>query len=268
MKRILFAVVAAALVISASGLTALQPVSAQPSDAPVCLNIPPGEYSFTAAARDRDGEVTFRVTIGDGGVVTEFIEPGGQSIPAAAMLQLFTGEEAYPLPDGVAIVECADSGDAGAMSMQSAEVCVNIEESQSGTVSAGGRTYEIMINVDDRHRVTSVELLGQSYTAQEAIGLLEGFGATMPEGVEIVDCAAMDQAHGDDSMMEDEGEMEMMEDDDGQTMGYPTSGSGGLADSSDRTVLWSAVASIVTLIIAVSAIAGRRRMVIRNRNRE
>ena len=106
MKRILIAVVAAALVVGAVGLTALQPVSAQPGGPPVCLSLPPGEHSFTAPAQDREGEVTFTVTVGEGGVVTGFTEPGGQSIPPAAMLDIFAAADAYPLPDGVSFVEC------------------------------------------------------------------------------------------------------------------------------------------------------------------
>ena len=256
MNRILLAVVAAALFAGAFGLAALQPAAAQPS-APVCVTLAPGEHEFTAPARDREGEVTFTVVVGEGGQVTEFIEPGGQSIPPSAMLQLFTGENAYPLPDGVMIVECAASGDDEMMAEAAPGVCVNLDPgTHTGTVSAGGRSYEITMHVGEGGALNSVELMGQSYTAQEALGLLENFGATMPQGVNIIECAAP----ADAGAMEDAG-------DDAAGAVYPTTGTGGLADASDTGGMWAAIAT-VGVLLAVGAAAVARRQGVRIRIRD
>ena len=258
MNRILIAAVAAALVVGAAGLTALQPVSAQPGGPAVCLSLPAGEHTFTAPARDRDGDVSFTVTVGEGGVVTGFTEPGGQSIPPAAMFDIFSGEDAYPLPDGVSFVECASDELAGGDEAASAaaEICVNLEPgSHNRSASAGGRTYELAIHVGDHNQVTSIDVLGQSYSAAEGIGLLEQFGAALPAGVEVVPCEG---AMGEGGMA-DHGS------DGGQPTPFVNAGSGGLADSSDQTGLWSAIATFAILVIAVTVVTQRRRITIRNR---
>ena len=254
MKRILIAAVAAALVVGAAGLTALQPVSAQPGGPSVCLSLPAGEHTFTAPARDREGDVSFTVTVGEGGVVTGFTEPGGQSIPPAAMLEIFTGEDAYPLPEGVSFVECASDELEGGDETAAAEICTNLEPgSHNRSATAGGRTYELVIHVGDDNQVTSIDVLGQSYSAAEGIGLLDQFGAAMPAGVEIVPCEGgmADQVGGG-----------------GQPTLYANTGSGGLADSGDQTGLWSAIATFaiaVAAVIAITAVTQRRRIAIRNR---
>jgi len=252
-KRILIAAIAAALVVGAAGLAALQPVAAQPGGPSVCLSLPAGEHTFTAPAQDREGDVSFTVTVGEGGVVTGFTEPGGQSIPPAAMLEIFTGEDAYPLPDGVSFVECASDELAGGDETTSAaaEICLNLEPGSHNTsATAGGQTYELVIHVGDYNQVTSIDVLGQSYSAAEAIGLLDQFGAAMPAGVEIVPC---------EGGMADQGA------DGGQPTLYANAGSGGLADSSDQTGLWSAIATFAILAIAVTAVTQRRRIAVRNR---
>ncbi len=253
MKRILIAVVAAALVVGAVGLTALQPVSAQPGGPPVCLSLPPGEHSFTAPAQDREGEVTFTVTVGEGGVVTGFTEPGGQSIPPAAMLDIFAGADAYPLPDGVSFVDCGGDALEGESAQPAApQICLNLEPgSHNASATASGQTYELVIHVGDNNEVTSIDVLGQSFSAAEAIGLLEQFGAAMPAGIEIVPC---------------EGAMAGDKMDDQKPALYVNAGSGGLADSSNRTGLWSAIATFTVLAIAVTAVTQRRRIAIRNRD--
>ena len=245
MKRILTAVVAAALVVGAVGLTALQPVSAQQAGPPVCLSLPPGEHSFTAPAQDREGTVTFTVTVDEGGVVTGLTEPGGQSIPPAAMLDIFAGADAYSLPDGVSFVECSDSGADSTMEDVAPQICLNLEPgSHNASAAAGGQTYELVIHVGDNNEVISINVLGQSFPAAEALGLLDQFGASMPAGIEIVPC---------------EGAI-----DDQQPTLYANAGSGGLADASDRTGLWSAIATVAVLAIAVTAVAQRRCITIRS----
>ncbi len=252
MKRILIAAVAAALVVGAAGLTALQPVSAQPGGPSVCLSLPAGEHTFTAPARDREGDVSFTVTVGEGGVVTGFTEPGGQSIPPAAMLEIFSGEDAYPLPEGVSFVECASDELEASDETAAAEICINLEPGSHNTsATAGGRTYELVIHVGDYNQVTSIDVLGQSYSAAEGIGLLDQFGAAMPAGVEIVPC---------------EGGMADQRADGGQPTLYANAGSGGLADSGDQTGLWSAIATFAILAIAVTAVTQRRRIAIRDKN--
>ena len=247
MKRLLIAAIAAALVAGAIGLASMQPVSAQQGGPSVCLSLPPGDHTFTAPSQDREGEVSFTVTVGEGGLVTGFTEPGGQSIPPAALLEIFTGEDAYPLPEGVSFVEC-EAGDDSMMEDAAPPVCVNLPEgSHSGSVNAGGQAYEIVINVGSGHEVVSVEVLGQTYSAAEALALLEGFGATLPRGVEIVPCP--DTA--EDSMMED------TEDEAGAV--YPATGTGGLAGAADLTGLWAGLGTLAALAIAIAAVTHRRR---------
>jgi len=242
MTRLLTAAIAAVLVFGAAGLTALQPAAAQPGGPSVCLNLPPGEHTFTAPARDREGEVTFSVTVGEGGVVTSFTEPGGQSIPPVAMLDIFTGADAYPLPDGVAIIQCEAGGDSMAEDEAAAELCLNLEPgSYEETVSAGGQTYNITINVGENNRLTSVDVLGESYAPADALALLAQFGAAVPPHIQILPCEPASAA------------------------AYPATGSGGLADSSDLTGLWIGLGSLAALAIGVAAATQRRRVRVRNR---
>ena len=234
MTRILIAMVAAAVLIGSAGLAATQPAAAQPGGPPVCLSLAPGEHEISAPARDREGNVIFRVTVAEGGVVTEFVEPGGQSIPPAAMIEIFTGADAYPLPDGVAIVEC-EAGDSMASGDQgSGELCLNLEPgSYEESVSASGQTYSITIHVGANGRLTSVDVLGQSYSPSDALALLAQFGASVPPHIQILPCEPAATA-------------------------YPTTGTGGLADANNRTGLWAAFATVAALGL-VSAFALRRR---------
>lgn len=245
MNRLLIALVGAALIVGAFELTTLQSASAQPAGPPVCLSLAPGEHTFTAPARDREGEVSFTVTVGEGGQVTGFTEPGGQSIPPAAMLEIFTGDDAYPLPDGVTFIECEVGGDSMMEEGQAPGLCLNLEPgSYDERVVAAGQTYSITIHVGEKGQLISVDVLGESYDPQQALDLLASFGASIPPHIQIVPCeAAMD---------------------DGAV--YPTTGTGGLADSSDRTALWAGLGSLTVLAIAVAALAYRRRAVVRNRD--
>lgn len=237
MSRLLLLFSAAAFVLAVAGLTALPMSSptahAQPS---VCLNLAPGEHTFTAPARDREGDVTFQVSVGEGGVVTALVEPGGQSIPPVAMLDIFAGEDAYPLPEGVAIVECErPGGSLAAGDERAGELCLNLEPgSYVESVSASGQTYDITINVGENSRLTSVEVLGESYSPSDALALLAQFGASIPPHIQILPC---------ETGLAD----------------YPTTGTGGLADSNSFTGVWAALATVASLGL-VSAIAVRRRV--------
>ena len=243
MIRFLTAAIAAAIVFGAAGLATSQPAAAQQGGPSVCLNLAPGEHTFTAPARDRDGDVTFNLTVGEGGVVTSFTEPGGQSIPPVAMLDIFTGADAYPLPDGVAIIECESGGDNMAEDGAAAELCLNLEPgSYEESVSASGQTYNITINVGENNRLTSVEVLGQTYAPADALALLAQFGAAVPPHIQILPCEPVSGA------------------------AYPTTGSGGLANSGDLTGLWVGLGSLAALAIGVAAAAHRRRVRVRNRD--
>lgn len=228
---------AAAFALAVAGLTALPMSSptahAQPS---VCLNLAPGDHTFTAPARDREGDVTFQVTVGEGGAVTALTEPGGQSIPPIAMLDIFTGEDAYPLPEGVAIIECEAAGGSLAADDQSGgELCLNLDPgSYEESVSASGQTYNITINVGEHGRLTSVEVLGESYAPADALALLAQFGASVPPHIQILPCEP-------------------------DAAAYPTTGTGGLADSNGLTGIWVALATVASLGL-VGAIAVRRRV--------
>ena len=245
MKRLLIALVGAALVVGTFALATLQPASAQPSGPAVCLSLAPGEHTFTAPARDREGDVSFTVTVGDGGLVTGFTEPGGQSIPPAALLEIFAGDDAYPLPDGVTFIECEAAGDSMMEEGQAPGLCLNLAPgSYDENVTAAGQTYQITINVGEGGQLIDVIVLGESYDPQQALDLLASFGASIPPHIQIVPCAA--------AM------------DDG--VGLPYTGSGGLADSTDRTALWAGLGSLAFVALAVAALVQRRRVVVRNRD--
>lgn len=245
MNRLLIALIGAALIVGAFGLATMQSVSAQPAGPLVCLSLAPGEHTFTAPARDREGEVSFTVTVGDGGLVTGFTEPGGQSIPPAALLEIFAGDDAYPLPDGVTFIECEVGGDS-MMGEAAPGLCLNLGPgSYDETVTAAGQQYQITINVGEGGRLIDVIVLGESYDPQQALDLLASFGASIPAHIQIVPCQPA---------MTDGG------------VGLPSTGSGGLADSTDRTALWAGLGSLTVLAIAVAALAHRRRVVVRNRD--
>ena len=252
MTRILIALVAAALLGGAYALTTAQPISAQQGGPSVCLSLPAGDHTFTAPSQDREGEVSFTVTVGEGGLVTSFTEPGGQSVPPAALLQIFTGEDAYPLPEGVSFIECEAAQSDSMAEDAPAPVCVSLPAgSHSATVSAGGQSYEITIDVGDHSEVIGVTVLGQTYNAQDALDLLAGFGAVLPPQVRIIECPA-------DTMPEAS--------DGNSQAAYPYTGSGGLADSPDRTALWAGLGALGFVAIAAAAGVQRRRVKVHNRD--
>lgn len=230
MNRLFLAMGAAVLALSFAAFITLPSAHAQP---PVCLNLEPGTHDLVVPSQEREGNVIFQVEIGEGGVITEFYEPGGQPIGAAAGMGIFASGD-YELPEGVAVVECAGAAaDTGA----EADVCLNLPPgSHTDTVSAGGRTYEITINVGDNHEIVDVQLLGQSYSAQEALELLEGFGAAMPAGIEIVPCVGAELVDG-----------------------YGNAGTGGLADSGGLTIVWAAIAALTIAAVAGTSVTLARR---------
>ena len=249
MKRILIAIVASALIAGVLGLASLQTTSAQPGGPSVCLWLPPGEHTFTAPSQDREGEVSFTVTVGEGGVVTGFTEPGGQSIPPVAMLDIFTGEDAYPLPEGVSFIECEAGEDSMADDEASADVCVNLPAGvHESTVNVSGQSQPITLDIAQGGVVRGVAILGQTYTAAEGLALMEQFGVSLPSGISIVECAAPATSAG------------------AQPPLYANTGTGGLADATDRTGLWVGLGASAVLAIAVAAVAQRRRVAVRNRD--
>lgn len=238
MTRFLIAAVAAALVAGAIGLASMQPVSAQPGGPSVCISLPPGDHTFTAPSQDREGEVSFTVTVGEGGRVTAFTEPGGQSIPPAAMLEIFTGEDAYALPEGVSFIECEAAGNGEMEEGKAPELCLNLDPgTYEESVSASGQVVDITIHVGEGNRLISVDVLGESYSPAEALDLLAQFGASIPPHIEIVPCEP--------------------------TKAFPYTGSGGLADSGNRTGLWAGLASLAVVLISFAAFRQRGRIVVR-----
>ena len=205
----------------------------------VCLNLPAGEHQFTAASRERAGEIVFRVEIGEGGRVTEFYEPGGQPIGTAGFLQVFAGPEAYDLPEGVEIVDCSASADGASGAADDGggvTYCTSLPAgTYTETVSAGGRSYEATINIGEGGRLIDVTVLGQTYGAQAAIDLLAGFGAELPESLAVAPCEAA-------------------------PAGKPKSGSAGLVADGGASALGYVAVAIAALAVGGAAVASRRRI--------
>ena len=252
MTRFLIALAASALVVGLVGLLQTAPTQAQQGGPPVCLNLDAGEHSFTAPARDREGEVTFRVTVGDGGMITEFTEPGGQSIPPAAFLQIFAGEDAYPLPEGVEIVECEDAGDS-MMEDPSKAVCLNLPAGRhETTVNISGEAQPLVLDIGEGGVVRGLNVLGSNYTGHQGLALMRQFGVSLPAGIQIIDCAAPA-----DSMMEDEPQPELHEDEEPQPTLYANTGTGGLADTSGSNAVFYAITAVAALLFGGLAIRRR-----------
>ena len=241
MNRFFLAMGAAVLALSFAAFITLPSAHAQP---PVCLNLPAGTHDLVVPSQEREGNVIFQVEIGEGGVITEFYEPGGQPIGAAAGMGIFASGD-YELPEGVAVVEC---GAGVGEQAEETDVCLNLDPgSHNRSVSAGGRTYEITIHVGDRNQITAIDVLGQSYSAQDALGLLETFGAAMPADIAIVPCVGAPLVTA-----------------------YGNAGSGGLADSSDLTIVWAAIAALTIAAVAGTSVtfARRRGASVRIRDRD
>ena len=209
----------------------------------VCLNLPVGEHQFTAASRERAGEIVFRVEVGEGGRVTEFYEPGGQPIGTAGFLQVFAGPEAYDLPEGVEIVDCSASADGASGAADDAggvTYCTSLPAgTYTETVSAGGRSYEATINIGEGGRLIDVTVLGQTYGAQAAIDLLAGFGAELPESLAVAPCEAA-------------------------PAGKPKSGSAGLVADGGASALGYVAVAIAALAVGGAAVASRQRIGVRD----
>lgn len=235
------AVIAAFLAIHAG---ATPTVSAQgPS---VCLNLEPGEHRLETASQERAGTIVFRVDIGEGGSITEFYEPGGQPIGAGAFLGIFTGPNAYELPEGVEIVDCPSSSDGEADDADDAMAgageiayCTALEPgSYKETVRAGGQTYEATLNIGEGGRLINVEVLGETYDAQTAIGLLQGFGIALPDRLGVAPCPAAPS-------------------------GKATTGNAGLADSGGASIFGYVAVALAALAVGGLSVAVRRRIRVR-----
>ena len=236
-------IVAAAVI---AAFLAFHPAAAPTASAQapeVCLNLPAGEHQFTAASRERAGEIVFRVEVGEGGRVTEFYEPGGQPIGTAGFLQVFAGPEAYDLPEGVEIVDCSASADGASGAADDAggvTYCTSLPAgTYTETVSAGGRSYEATINIGEGGRLIDVTVLGQTYGAQAAIDLLAGFGAELPESLAVAPCEAA-------------------------PAGKPKSGSAGLVADGGASALGYVAVAIAALAVGGAAVASRRRIGVRD----
>ena len=235
------------LIIAAAVLAAF--LAFHPADTPtasaqapeVCLNLPAGEHQFKAASRERAGEIVFRIEVGEGGRVTEFYEPGGQPIGVAGFLQVFTGAEAYPLPEGVEIVDCAGSAEGDSDDAAGGiTYCTSLEPgTYTETVSAGGRSYDATINIGEGGQLIDVTVLGQTYGAQAAIDLLAGFGAELPESLAIAPCEAA-------------------------PAGKPKSGSAGLLADGGASALGYVAVAVAALAVGGAAVASRRRIRVRD----
>ena len=239
MTRLIAAISAAGLIAAFLAIQSatVPTASAQPA---VCLNLPAGEHRFEATARERAGTVTFRVEVGEGGVLIQFYEPGGVGVGVGAFVDTFTGADAYDLPDGVEIVECGASTQGGASSGASeVAFCSSLPAgSVTETISAGGRSYELTINVGEGGRIIDVSVLGQTYGVQEAVALLQNFGVTLPEGLGIAPCAAAPSVPS----------------------GKGDTGNAGLADRSGAPTLGYVAVAIAALAVAAASLAARRRI--------
>ncbi len=230
-RLIVAAVVVAAFLAINSG--AAPTVTAQAPS--VCLNLPAGEHEFRAESRERAGEIVFRVEVGEGGSVTEFYEPGGQPIGVAGFLQVFAGPEAYDLPEGVEVVDCAPAAD-GDTGDAAITYCTSLEAgTYTETVSAGGRSYEATINIGEGGSLIDVTVLGQTYGPQDAIELLQGFGAELPEHLGVAPCEA---APAEKSK----------------------TGNAGLLGSGEMSALGYIAVAIAALAVGVGSVAVRRRI--------
>lgn len=252
MKSVMTRLIVAAAVIAAFlaiHSAATPTVSAQgPS---ICLNLEPGEHRLETASQERAGTIIFRVEIGEGGQIAEFYEPGGQPIGAGAFLGIFTGPEAYDLPEGVEIVDCpwspdgmADDGDDAMEDTAPVEFCTALEPgSYTETISAGGRSYEATINIGEGGRLVSVEVLGQTYGAQAAIELLQGFGVALPDHLGVAPCEAAPAMDAPDKKAD--------------------TGNAGLVDSSGASTPGYVAVAIAALAVGGLSVAVRRRIRVR-----
>ena len=247
MSRSLLTLAAALIVAAGIGISSLQPTaSAQQGGPPICVTgLSAGDHTLTADARDREGQVSFGVSVDEQGVVTSFTEPGGQVIPPVSMLDIFTGPDAYELPEGVSVGVCG--GGESMMEESAAHVCVNLEPgTHEATVNVSGQSQPIVIDVGAGGVVRGIQVLGSNYSGAEGLALMEQFGVSLPAGVEVVECAP-----AADSMVEDE------DGDSPEPTLYANTGSGGLADTSGSNGLWYAIAAVAALVVGGLAV-GRR----------
>ena len=200
-----------------------------------CLNLAPGTHTLEVPSREREGTVTFRVEIGEGGEITEFYEPGGQPVGAAAGIGLFVSG-GYELPEDVMLVDCPDaaddsmsddsmddgssseddslesdsaaggeeqSGAPAAAAQAGGGLCVNLEPgSHTFNVTAFGQATAVTAQIGAGGSVIMVDAGALGVHPGAAVAGMIGSSIILPPDVQVVDCA----------------------------VGLPNSGSGGLLD--------------------------------------
>lgn len=247
------------LTLAVGGMLSANDARAQQS---VCLNLAPGTYELEAPSQEREGNVVFRVVIGEGGEIVEFYEPGGVEIGAAAGIGIFMSGE-YQLPEGVAMATCPYTGDASSMSEDDegsleSETPADDEE-QAGPPAAGDAAQAgpaLCVNLSPGTHMLDVTAFGiaMSVTAQigpggevimvdagdfgvhpgAAVAGMIGTSIVLPPEVQVVACAAA---------------------------GLPNSGTGGLLDQglgAQEVGLVAAAALGVSLLSLLALLARRR----------
>lgn len=204
------------LTLAVGGMLSANDARAQQS---VCLNLAPGTYELEAPSQEREGNVVFRVVIGEGGEIVEFYEPGGVEIGAAAGIGIFMSGE-YQLPEGVALAACPYTGDASSMSEDDegsleSETSADDEEQAGPPAEAGAAQAgpALCVNLSPGTHMLDVTAFGiaMSVTAQigpggevimvdagdfgvhpgAAVAGMIGTSIVLPPEVQVVACAAL-----------------------------------------------------------------------------
>lgn len=246
------------LTLAVGGMLNANDARAQPS---VCLNLAAGTYELEAPSQEREGNVVFRVVIGEGGEIVEFYEPGGVEIGAAAGIGIFMSGE-YQLPEGLAIADCPYTGDDSSMMEEDDEGSLESEsaagdEQQAGPPAGVGAAQAggaLCVNLDPGTHMLDVTAFGvaMSVTAQigpggevimvdagdfgvhpgAAVAGMIGTSIVLPPAVQVVACALL-----------------------------PTTGTGGLLDQglgAEEVGLVVAAALGVSLLSLLMLLARRR----------
>ena len=249
------------LTLAVGGMLSANDARAQQS---VCLNLAPGTHELEAPSQEREGNVIFRVVIGEGGEIVEFYEPGGVEIGAAAGIGIFMSGE-YQLPEGVALAACpytagdsmsddASMSDDDGDSLES-EASTDTGE-QAGPAEAGAAQAgpALCVNLSPGTHMLDVTAFGiaMSVTAQigpggevimvdagdfgvhpgAAVAGMIGTSIVLPPEVQVVACAAL-----------------------------PTTGTGGLLDQglgAQEVGLVASAALGVSLLSLLTLLARRR----------
>ena len=251
------------LTLALGGVVSSNSAQAQQS---FCLNLPPDTYELVVPSRERDGTVTFKVEIGEGGEIVEFYEPGGQPVGAAAGIGLFVGG-GYELPEGILVVDCPYDADAAlsqpqdgddSMSDDSMEdgeeqsaapaqtaaqaapgLCVNLSEgSHTFNVTAFGQATSVTAQIGPGGSVIMVDAGSLGVHPGAAVAGMIGSSIILPPDVQVVECA----------------------------VGLPNSGTGGLLDgglSAQQVGLVTVAALGVSTLSLLTLLARRRSRALR-----